>query len=62
MNRNTNGRLVVLGSGQMLTDKYIDLEQNDKFCEKLFQFLTEDMNLINDIDVDEFDVSNKYPR
>lgn len=45
----------------MLTDKYIDLEQNDKFCEKLFQFLTEDMNLINDIDVDEFDVSNKYP-
>lgn len=41
----------------MFTDKYLEQEQNDKFCEKLFQFLTDDTNNINDMDVDEFDVS-----
>lgn len=49
--------MVVHGSGHMFTDKYLEQEQNDKFCEKLFQFLTDDPNNINDMDVDEFDVS-----
>lgn len=34
------GRLAALGSGYMFADKYIDQENNDKFRELIFDFLT----------------------
>lgn len=34
------GRLATLGSGYMFADKYIDQENNDKFREMIFDFLT----------------------
>ncbi|KAJ8940638.1 hypothetical protein NQ318_020695 [Aromia moschata] len=36
----TGGRLAAFGSGHMFSDKYIDQENNDKFREMLFEFLT----------------------
>ncbi|KAJ8967117.1 hypothetical protein NQ314_003090 [Rhamnusium bicolor] len=41
----TGGRLVAIGSGHMLSDKYIDQENNDKFREMLLEFLTSQGNV-----------------
>lgn len=36
---NLGGKIVVIGSGHMFSDKYIDQESNDKFREIIFEFL-----------------------
>lgn len=33
------GKIVVMGSGHMFSDKYIDQENNEKFREVIFEFL-----------------------
>ncbi|XP_017772530.1 PREDICTED: intraflagellar transport protein 52 homolog [Nicrophorus vespilloides] len=39
-NQDSGGRIIAVGSGYMFSDKYIDQENNDKFREMLFEFLT----------------------
>ncbi|KAK5647266.1 hypothetical protein RI129_002158 [Pyrocoelia pectoralis] len=53
-NGNTGGSLIALGSGHMFSDKYIDQENNEKFREYLFDFLstTDKGSIITDQDDD----------
>ncbi|KAF5304726.1 hypothetical protein FQA39_LY09503 [Lamprigera yunnana] len=53
-NPNTGGVLFALGSGYMFSDRYIDQEQNEKFREFIFDFLTstENTSLKSDHDDD----------
>ncbi|KAF2883430.1 hypothetical protein ILUMI_22740 [Ignelater luminosus] len=39
-NQNSGGTLIAIGSGYMFSDKYIDQENNERFRELLFEFLT----------------------
>lgn len=54
---------MVIGSGHMFSDKYLDKENNDKFRELTFRFLlsNEKLNIIS-TDHDDIDVSftNSY--
>lgn len=59
------GRLAVLGSGAMLSDQYIDKEDNNKIKDVLFEYLTsggtigdEEKVKINEIDADDPEVSD----
>lgn len=40
-NEKSGGRLVAIGSGYMFSDKYLDQENNEKFRNLLFEFLTQ---------------------
>lgn len=52
------GRLVAVGSGHMFADKYNDQEDNEKFREMLFDFLTNSHSVrFAPSDHDDIDVS-----
>lgn len=50
------GKLVVLGSSHVLSDQYIDKEDNDKLREVIFSFLTSDNLQLNALDADDPEV------
>lgn len=52
------GKLAVIGSGHLLTDKYINWEENDKIREILFDFLITNNITLNEIDANDPEVSN----
>lgn len=52
------GKLAVIGSGHLLTDKYINWEENDKIREILFDFLITNKITINEIDANDPEVYN----
>ncbi|KAF5304820.1 hypothetical protein FQR65_LT07837 [Abscondita terminalis] len=53
-NPNSGGVLITIGSGYMFSDKYVDQEQNEKFREFVFGFLslTEKVSVTSDHDDD----------
>lgn len=55
-NNDTAGRLVVLGSSRILSDTYIDKEQNDKLCQMIFEFFSNKDRLSKDGHMDDTDV------
>ncbi|XP_050432068.1 intraflagellar transport protein 52 homolog isoform X2 [Adelges cooleyi] len=52
------GKLAVIGSGHLLTDKYINWEENDKIRELLFDFLITDNITLNEIDANDPETSD----
>jgi intraflagellar transport protein 52 len=54
------GKILVIGSGQMFSDTYIDKEENGKLFDVLIQFLTTDKIQLNPIDANEPDVSDYH--
>lgn len=50
------GKLAVIGSGHLLTDKYINWEENDKIREILFDFLITNKITLNEIDANDPEV------
>jgi len=52
------GKLAVIGSGHLLTDKYINWEENDKIREILFDFLITNNITINEIDANDPETSD----
>lgn len=52
-----NGKLVVMGSGHMFSDQYLDKEENAKMQDIVFQLLTTDDIMLNPIDADNPEVS-----
>lgn len=54
------GKIAVIGSGHMLSDKYINCEKNDRFREMIFNFLTTDNITLNNIDADDPEVSRNF--
>ncbi|XKL65664.1 hypothetical protein PGB90_009084 [Kerria lacca] len=52
------GKIAVIGSGHMLSDKYINCEKNDRFREMIFNFLTTDNITLNNIDADDPELSD----
>jgi len=54
------GKLAVIGSGHLLTDKYINWEENDKIREILFNFLITNNITINEIDANDPEVHIYY--
>ena len=59
---NKSGRLVVLGSSRILSDAYIDKEDNDKLGQMIFEFFdsTVERSINNVNRVDDTDVSIHY--
>lgn len=53
----SRGRVAVLGSGHMLTDHYIDKEENTKIKDVIFQYLTTPEFKLDQIDADDPEVS-----
>lgn len=53
----TGGKLVVLGSSKMLTDTYIEKENNDALREMIFDFFELDITGIMDHHTDDIEVS-----
>lgn len=51
------GKLAVLGSVHMFSDKYIDKEDNEKVRDVLFRFLTSSDIKLNEIDADDPEVN-----
>ncbi|KAJ3197221.1 Intraflagellar transport protein 52 [Irineochytrium annulatum] len=54
------GKLVVIGSGIMFSDNYIDREENGKLFDVLIQFCTSDKITLNSIDASEPDISDYH--
>ena len=58
----SNGKLVVVGSGAMFSDQYIDKEDNHKIKEVVFDFLTssaaENAIKLNEIDAEDPEISD----
>ncbi|KAL1463768.1 hypothetical protein WDU94_015489 [Cyamophila willieti] len=52
------GKMVVLGSGAMWSDSYLDLEENDKLRQIIFSFLLSNDISLNQIDSDDADVTD----
>lgn len=55
--RNSNGKLVVLGSSRMLTDTYIEKESNDALREMIFDFFELNVTETMDLHTDDIEVS-----
>ncbi|XP_063226406.1 intraflagellar transport protein 52 homolog [Bacillus rossius redtenbacheri] len=53
-----NGRLVVLGSGLVFADKYLEKEDNDLVREVLFRFLTTRDVQLNEIDAEDPEIAD----
>ncbi|XP_022207970.2 intraflagellar transport protein 52 homolog isoform X1 [Nilaparvata lugens] len=51
-----NGKLAVLGSAHVLTDKYVEKEENDKIRSIIFGFLTNPAAAINGTDTEELEI------
>ncbi|KAJ3076628.1 Intraflagellar transport protein 52 [Podochytrium sp. JEL0797] len=60
INPKTKGKIVVVGSGLMFSDAYIDKEENAKLFDVLIQLLTTDKVVLNPIDANEPDVSDYH--
>lgn len=56
-----SGRILVLGSCHLLSDQYLDKEENSKIKDVLFQFLTSDEVHLNAIDAGDPEVSDYGP-
>ncbi|KAI9361244.1 hypothetical protein DFJ73DRAFT_814531 [Zopfochytrium polystomum] len=54
------GRLLVVGSGAMFSDQYMDKEENGKLFDVLIQFLTTDKITLNTIDANEPDIADYH--
>ena len=59
----SNGKLVVVGSGAMFSDQYIDKEDNHKIKEVVFDFLTNEEGeqpgiKLNEIDAEDPEISD----
>ncbi|KAA0190401.1 hypothetical protein HAZT_HAZT002082 [Hyalella azteca] len=54
----SRGRVAVLGSGHMLTDHYIDKEENSKIRDVIFQYLITPDFKLDQIDADDPEVSD----
>lgn len=55
----SGGKIVVIGSGQIFSDKYIDKENNDKLREMFITFLTSNEKIkLNPSEHDDIDVSD----
>ncbi|KAF2348779.1 hypothetical protein FHG87_020465, partial [Trinorchestia longiramus] len=54
----SRGRVAVLGSGHMLTDHYIDKEENAKIKDVIFQYLTTPDFKLDQIDADDPEISD----
>ncbi|KAJ3304684.1 Intraflagellar transport protein 52 [Blyttiomyces sp. JEL0837] len=54
------GKLMVVGSGLMFSDQYIEKEENGKLFDVLVQFLTTDKISLNTIDAHEPDISDYH--
>lgn len=52
------GRVAVMASGHMLSDQYIDREENSKIKDVIFQFLTVPDFRLNQIDADDPEISD----
>lgn len=50
------GKIVVLGSGHMFSDKYLSSEKNDRLREMIFTFLTSDKIFLNNVDAEDPEV------
>lgn len=57
---NKGGKIVVLGSGHMLSDKYLNCEKNDGFRDIIFSFLTTDKIMLNNIDAEDPEVRSIF--
>lgn len=55
--KNSNGKLVVLGSSRMLTDTYIEKESNDALREIIFDFFELNVTETVDLHTDDIEVS-----
>ncbi|XP_047001850.1 intraflagellar transport protein 52 homolog [Schistocerca americana] len=53
-----SGRLVVLGSGHMLADRYIDREDNDRIREVLLRLLSPPPFDLNDVDAEDPEIAD----
>ncbi|XP_013774231.1 intraflagellar transport protein 52 homolog [Limulus polyphemus] len=56
----SGGKLAVLGSVHMMSDQYIDKEENSKIRDVIFQFLTSDEIKLNSIDSDDPEIFDYY--
>ncbi|KAJ3391955.1 Intraflagellar transport protein 52 [Entophlyctis sp. JEL0112] len=54
------GKIVVVGSGLMFSDAYIEKEENSKIFDVIMQLLTTDKVILNPIDANEPDVSDYH--
>ncbi|XP_050715155.1 intraflagellar transport protein 52 homolog [Eriocheir sinensis] len=54
----SHGRVAVLGSVHMLTDQYLEKEENGKIRDVIFQFLTAKDFKLNQIDADDPEISD----
>ena len=50
------GKIAVIGSGHMFSDKYLGSERNNKFSDIIFDFLTGDSIMLNTLDADDPEV------
>ncbi|CAH1725925.1 intraflagellar transport protein 52 homolog [Aphis gossypii] len=57
-NKVKKGKLAVIGSGHLLTDKYINWEENDKIREILFDFLITNNITLNEVDANDPETSD----
>jgi len=56
--KNNNGKLIVLGSSRMLTDTYIEKENNDALREMIFDFFEiKNVTEKKDLHTDDIEVS-----
>ncbi|MCL4110819.1 UNVERIFIED_CONTAM: hypothetical protein GTU68_039932, partial [Idotea baltica] len=55
---NKGGRVVALGSGHILSDQYIDKEENSKIKDVIFSFLTAKDFKLNQIDAEDPEISD----
>lgn len=56
LSQNSTGKLVVLGSSKILTDSYIDKEQNDTLRDMIFEFFRSKEQITKDYHLDDVDV------
>ncbi|XP_050540937.1 intraflagellar transport protein 52 homolog isoform X2 [Daktulosphaira vitifoliae] len=56
--KDKKGKIAVIGSGHLLTNKYINWEENDKICELLFDFLITDKITLNETDANDPETSD----
>uniref|UniRef100_A0A1B6C3P4 Uncharacterized protein n=2 Tax=Clastoptera arizonana TaxID=38151 RepID=A0A1B6C3P4_9HEMI len=52
------GKLVVIGSAHLLSDQYIDKEDNDRIREIIFSYLTSDSIELNELDSEDPDIAD----
>uniref|UniRef100_V9KLA6 Intraflagellar transport 52 homolog (Chlamydomonas) n=2 Tax=Callorhinchus milii TaxID=7868 RepID=V9KLA6_CALMI len=56
--KNKGGKLAVLGSCHMISDQYLDKEENSKIMEVVFQWLTTNEIQLNQIDAEDPEISD----